>query len=278
MSTPMTPTELLAQLHRWGVPYHQTKGWRTRRRPASTGGFGPVHGACAHHTATRRLLAVGKKRDPAARRRSVRAVRRILIQGRPDLPGPLCQLDVTRGGSVGLIAAGRANHAGSIRPDVRDRLIADLPPQRPPSGGETVDGNTLCYGIENHNDGVGERYPAMQLLSLVLTNAAICDWHGWSENSVPQHRELTARKVDMHDIRGVDSGTWLRTEVAVALAAGPGRYLYPGWRPKPGKPGTHTVTTGDTPGSVAKAAGITVAALWRLNRARLRAGEKLRLR
>jgi hypothetical protein len=39
-------------------------------------------------------------------------VDRVLIEGRPDLPGPLCNVALHGDGAVGLLASGRANHFG----------------------------------------------------------------------------------------------------------------------------------------------------------------------
>jgi hypothetical protein len=218
MSKAMTPAETIAQLKKWHVPYKATLGWKHRNR-AGHGAWGAMHGVLNHHTAG----ATGEKATDEVR---------LLKKGRADLPGPLCNFSPARNGVVWLVGWGRANHAGAVRPQVLDRFLNDIGPQKPTgTSGETVDGNAFLYGIETQNDGRGERFTDAQLLSLVLLNAAICDFHRWTPNSVAQHFEVTARKTDMHNIRGQNSGNWLRTEVAVALRAGPGKYTVLGWRP-----------------------------------------------
>lgn len=220
MSTAPTAAQWVAQLRAWKVPFKETKGWRERRRPPETGTWGKaMHGTAAHHDGSR-------AGTPAA------LANRVLKYGRADLPGPLCQESIGRRGKVYLIGWGRANHAGAIRPQVLARLINESEPRQPDSTSEeTVDGNAHTYGTEVHNNGRGEKYSDRQLLSLVLLEAARCAWHGWTENSVIQHYELTRRKVDMAAVHNNAAGPWLRTEVAVALAAGPGKYTRVGWRP-----------------------------------------------
>lgn len=70
-------------------------GWATRGR----GNIGKVRGVLCHHTAGR---AEGNM--PSLN---------IITNGRPDLPGPLAHLGLGRDGTYYVIAAGRANHAGS---------------------------------------------------------------------------------------------------------------------------------------------------------------------
>ena len=170
-----------------------------------------------------------------------------------------------RGGVVWLVGNGRANHAGAVRHQVLDAFLKKHVVHRPDTtDGETKDANAFLYGVEVQNNGRGERYPDVQLLSLVLLNAAICDFHGWGPNASAQHYEITRRKVDMANIRGENAGTWLRREVAVALRAGPGKYVTLGWRPpKPPDPG-YVAKAGDTWASIAKAHHV---GLWRLYRA-----------
>lgn len=226
MSKVMTPAQTIAALEKWGVPYVEEDGWKTRGRPRSTGAYGDMHGITNHHTAT-----------PNTSKAS--AVNRLLRVGRPDLPGPLAQFGTQRNGKVALIAHGRSNHAGAVRPAVLKAFLADAVVKRPKTTlGETVDANAFLYGNEVHNDGHGG-YTEAQLLSIVLLNAAICDFHGWSANACAQHFTITRRKVDMAKISGkvrnpdgLNMDRWLRREVAIALAGGPGSYALP-WQRKP---------------------------------------------
>lgn len=131
-------------LRQAGLKVTVLPGWKTRGRPASTGGFDPV-GVLCHHTATGMLWAIA-------------AVLRLLTGGRTGLPGPLCQFGLGRDGRVYLVAAGRANHAGEAKA----------------SGSVAAgDGNTLYIGIEAFNDGIGEKWPDAQYNAYVLLAATL---------------------------------------------------------------------------------------------------------
>lgn len=97
----------------------------------------------------------------------------LLIAGRPDLPGPLCQLGLDRAGRYHLIAAGKGNHNGY---------------------GEW--GNQ-AIGIEAFNDGKGEPWPTAQVDAYVAGTAALCRRAGLTAARVKGHRETDpARKID----------------------------------------------------------------------------------
>jgi hypothetical protein len=160
------PANLPALLRAEGLRVVEHGGWRARGRP---GAFSPV-GVLCHHTATSKSA-------------SDEAVCRLLIVGRSDLPGPLCQIGLARDGTVHLIAAGRANHAGSAK-----------------SSGTVAagDGNTLYIGIEAFNDGVGEPWPAVQYDAYVTLAAALCEHvTGNSAQTVRGHKETSlSGKID----------------------------------------------------------------------------------
>lgn len=160
------PSNLPTILRDAGLKVVEVDGWRGRERP---GPFAPV-GVLCHHTATRKTA-------------SDAAVVRLLRVGRSDLPGPLCQIGLSRNGTVYLIAAGRANHAGRAK-----------------SSGTVAagDGNELYIGIEAFNDGVGEPWPIVQrdayeLLCAVLSVKVT----GNSVNTVRGHKETSVTgKID----------------------------------------------------------------------------------
>jgi len=79
-----------------GLKVSEVDGWKSRGR----GEVGPIKGVMCHHTATA-VSAPGNM-----------PTLQMLIDGRPDLPGPLAQLGLGRDGTYFVIAAGRANHAG----------------------------------------------------------------------------------------------------------------------------------------------------------------------
>ena len=148
-----------------GLHVVEHDGWRSRGRELQS-----VEGIVCHHTAT------GKSWTDEA-------VARLLIQGRSDLPGPLCQLGLDRTGTYHVIAAGKGNHNGKGQ-----------------WGNQAI-------GIEAYNDGIGEPWVHVQLAAYIRGCAAICRHLGWPESKVKAHRETDpGRKpdpvgIDMDDFR-----------------------------------------------------------------------------
>ena len=91
----MTPVDLMRDaaslMKSRGLVVKYASGWESRGRPYS---FSPTAGVICHHTA------------------SPTDIDNVLINGRSDLPGPLCHYALHANGDVVLIAAGYANHAG----------------------------------------------------------------------------------------------------------------------------------------------------------------------
>lgn len=138
------PANLPSILRAAGLTVVEVDGWQTRGRPASTGGFNAV-GVLCHHTAT------GPKTSNAS-------VVKLLVNGRSDLPGPLCHFGLARNGTVYIISSGRANHAGKAKA----------------SGTVSAgDGNELYIGIEAFNDGVGEKWSNTQMEAYALLAAVL---------------------------------------------------------------------------------------------------------
>ena len=187
MSERIAADQLLAQLKKWKVPYREIDGWRTRGRDAATGKpFGPVFGCVTHHTG-----------DDAPDT----ADRNVIINGRPDLPGPLAQFGLNDDGVVDLISVHRCNHAGGgdarVLEAVKAESYGDYPTathQHEGSAG-AVDGNDCFYGVETYYSG-GKAPTAAAYKSLVLLWAALCDFHDWSAKSVIGHKEWSDWKVD----------------------------------------------------------------------------------
>lgn len=146
-----------------GLKVVEVSGWQSRRRPGS---FAP-RGVVAHHTGSG-----GDGYGYAAG---------TLVNGVSGLPGPLCQLSLGRDGTVYVIAAGRANHAGKCRS----------------VGFMTAgDGNTQAIGIEAHNSG-SEGWSDIQIAAYIRLCAALCDHYGWPRSHVVAHAECsTAGKWD----------------------------------------------------------------------------------
>ena len=133
-------TQLADEYRAAGLKVVEIDGWKSRGRPASTGGFNPV-GSLFHHT--------GDKADGKAYAEWLATV------GRSDLPAPLCQKSIGRDGTVYICAAGRANHAGVAK------AVGSV------AGG---DGNELYVGTEVQNTGT-EGYPKAQYDAMVTVAA-----------------------------------------------------------------------------------------------------------
>jgi hypothetical protein len=77
-----------------GLKVAEQPGWEDRGR----GEIGSIKGVICHHTGgakTGNMPSLG-----------------VVINGRPDLPGPLAQLCLGRDGTFFVVSAGRCNHAG----------------------------------------------------------------------------------------------------------------------------------------------------------------------
>lgn len=85
-----------------GCRVSEQSGWQSRGRPSSTGAFSP-YGVLLHHTGTTTSAS------------NTHPTLSTCINGRADLPGPLCHVMVGWDGTCYVIAAGRANHAGNNR-------------------------------------------------------------------------------------------------------------------------------------------------------------------
>ncbi|MGW3724842.1 N-acetylmuramoyl-L-alanine amidase [Streptomyces sp. NPDC000851] len=239
---PMTPTQLLAQLRKWGVKYAEYGDWRTHNRDSATGKtFGPVNGFMVHHTGS-------DSKDQ----------RELLRKGVAGLPGPLSHFGLAQDGTVWLIGWGRCNHAGLGDPDVLRAVQREDYGKYPPADNQaTVDGNDCFYGVEIWYSG-GHPMTSAQYASLRRLSAAICDFHGWSEKSVIGHGEwgspgkwdpghAPGRMMDMAAVR-VDIRSTLATE-ADKPADTPAK-------PAP-KPATYTVKDGDTLSGIGRKLGVS---------------------
>lgn len=79
-----------------GVSDKTVKGWQSRGH----GAMGVIQSVMCHHTA-----GPAKGNSPSLN---------VVTYGRPGLSGPLAQLFLARDGTVYLVAAGRAYHAGVV--------------------------------------------------------------------------------------------------------------------------------------------------------------------
>jgi len=147
-----------------GVTVEEHPGWKER----GSATFNPK-GVICHHTA-------GPARGDAPSLG-------ICVNGRPDLPGPLCQIVLARSGKAIVIASGRANHAG-------------------PGGWRGLEGNTSVFGIEAENTGLGEPWPPVQYDAYVRCVAALCRRGGIAPGLVCGHKEWAPRR--KIDPKGID--------------------------------------------------------------------------
>ncbi|UPT41763.1 MULTISPECIES: N-acetylmuramoyl-L-alanine amidase [Streptomyces] len=183
MAGPLSPDRLLSALRAEGLTVVEYKSWRVHRRPASTGAFGPINGVMIHHTVTTGTAS------------SVE----LCYNGHSALPGPLCHGVIDKAGTVHLVSAGRANHAGRGDDDVLRQVQAesyDRGKTITPNEANT-DGNARFYGFECVNLGDGrDPWPAAQRDGIVRASAAICRAYGWGARSVIGHREWQPGKID----------------------------------------------------------------------------------
>jgi hypothetical protein len=166
-------TGIADRLRAAGLKVIEVDGWRTRGSET----FSP-RGSVDHHTA-------GSSRGNAPSLG-------VCINGRADLPGPLCQVLVARDLTCYVIAAGRANHAGS-------------------GGWKGLSGNSSVYGVERENVGTtAEPWRPEQTVHAAKVHAALIQGKATAD-FVARHAEWApTRKVDTHSI----SGAQLRLLVA----------------------------------------------------------------
>lgn len=150
-----------------GVKVVEVAGWATRGKTIN-----PPKVVVAHHTATRPTT-------------SDATVVRLLVDGRPDLPGPLCHVGLGRDGTAYVVAAGKANHAGT-------------------GAWQGVTGSVNTFGIEAFNDGLGEPWPAVQLDAYDRIVAAVLRHEGRDASWLCAHREWALPAGRKTDPRGID--------------------------------------------------------------------------
>lgn len=178
----MMDTGLADRLRAMGLTVIEVDGWRTRGRTYAT--FTP-RGSVDHHTA-----GGASGNAPSLG---------ICINGRSDLPGPLCQAFQARNNDVYVVAAGVANHAGA-------------------GGWQGLKGNQIVHGLESENVGYNDREPWRedQIDVKARIHAAFLQAPGSTGDpgKCCMHKEWTAAKIDSHTILGDD----LRSRVAHYLS------------------------------------------------------------
>jgi hypothetical protein len=149
-----------------GLTVIEVAGWKDRGRPATTGAFHPDQGVTNHHTGT---TTSASNPGPTLR---------LLVEGRSDLPGPLCHWSVRYDGVVIVIAAGRANHAGRVGKPGQPGM---------PLG---ADGNSLALGDEVDTNGT-QTLPEAQRRSIAITNAVALKHHNNTVTRVHRHADIS---------------------------------------------------------------------------------------
>lgn len=171
------------RLKRAGLEPEVVHGWDTR----GSSSFNPK-GHVNHHTAGGRNGA-----QPSLN---------ICINGRSDLPGPLCNIFLPREESrrVIVVAAGRANHAGS-------------------GGWGGLSGNSSVYGVEcEHVGTAAEPLSALRYDNMVRIAAAVAH-DQFGANMVCQHREWAPRRKPDFTAAHIPDGNRFRNDVQAMMNA-----------------------------------------------------------
>lgn len=145
-----------------GLPVVEVAGWQTRGH----GELAAVQTIVCHHTAN----AASAPGDYPSMG--------IVVNGRPDLEGPLANLGLGRSGTVYVIAAGVAFHAGATWSTSQD--------------------NWHSIGIEAEHDGLSP-WPPAQYDAYARLCAALIAHYGLAVARVQGHKEIAkpaGRKVD----------------------------------------------------------------------------------
>jgi hypothetical protein len=143
-----------------GLPVEEVTGWQNRGH----GPFARVETIVCHHTAG----AVSGNMPSLT----------VVARGRQGLPGPLCNLGLGRDGTVYVVAAGIAWHAGAVS-DIRHS-------------------NAHSIGIEAEATGT-TYWPVVQMDAFARLCRTLCDHYGIPVSRVLGHKEVASprgRKID----------------------------------------------------------------------------------
>lgn len=160
----------MAERHRlFGIPVKEVAGWQGRGAE-----LGTIHGSGNHHTA----CGFGTAPTPSLQ---------VVIHGRPDVPGPLCNGLQGRDNFIYVVAAGRANHGGK-------------------GAWKGQSGNSHFFGLEIEYCGLMqggqplEPFTATQFDLAARWHASLAYYHGYSAQEVWQHFQYAlpkGRKIDL---------------------------------------------------------------------------------
>ncbi|MES2295266.1 MAG: N-acetylmuramoyl-L-alanine amidase [Pseudomonadota bacterium] len=162
----MLATFLADTLRAAGLNVIEHEGWQTNGR----GPLVAIEGVICHHTA-----------GPPAPKGGPTPSLNLVLNGRPDLAGPLSQLYLARDGTFHVLAAGRCNHAGAGQ-------------------WRHIHGNSSSLGIEAENAGDGhDPWPAVQMDAYARGVAAILKHLSLTADDCCGHKEFATppgRKID----------------------------------------------------------------------------------
>lgn len=146
-----------------GLPVREVPGWQTRGH----GAMGELLGVLCHHTA-----------GPAA---GNYPSERVVVDGRPGLEGPLCNLGLARDGTWIIVSNGQGWHAGTGRA-----------PWCP-----TDQGNAHMIGVEAESTGLVDDWTPAQRESYPRGTAALLRHLGLGPDRAIGHKEWApTRKID----------------------------------------------------------------------------------
>lgn len=166
-------------LARFGLTVELVPGWEKR----GSSSFTP-QGSITHHTA-----------GPLSGDRPSLG---ICVNGRSDLPGPLCNVFLPRSGVAVVVAAGRANHGGA-------------------GAWKGLSGNSLFFGTEAESAGQGD-WTESQRRAYPRVHAAFHSLPGMrGPDYCCAHREYATPPGRKPDPTGIDMPTF-RAQVAALLA------------------------------------------------------------
>lgn len=199
--------DLKRRLEAAGLTVVEVDGWQSR----GSANFDP-RGSVNHHT--------------AGPRTGVAPSLGVILNGRPDLPGPLANTYGARVEryEVYLVAAGRANHAGS-------------------GTFRGLMGNSSVLGHEEEHSGrADEPFSELRMDRAARIHAAFMWGKQTTSDYVCQHHEWTSRKIDF--VRDLMNPVEFRIRVQVHL----NRLIKDGYSPLPGEepdPPVAVVPTGN---------------------------------
>lgn len=177
-------TRMAAHLRARGLPVETVGGWEMRGSSTFRPRAVVDHWTAGPKTGDRPSLSV-------------------CINGRPGLPGPLCNVFLTRAGVAVVVSANRANHAGA-------------------GGWRGLTGNSSVFGIEAEEDGDGHWTDA-QRATYPLLNAALLelidrDWT-WvcGHNEWAPSRKVDIRSWTMPRMRDQTAAVWRLDRATITL-------------------------------------------------------------